>query len=106
MAKRNPTAIVAPSAVAFGTTPNEVLGNIRVVDAATGEAIARVIAADSDAGKVSRYAIDDGNLVREGNASKTIDENRKIRIEWIDPPVEPIADDGAPADPADGAQEG
>ena len=106
MGKRNLAAVAAPTSVAFGSTPNEALSNIRVIDAITGEAIARVIAADSDAGKVSRYAVEDGNLVREGNAFKTIDEDRKIRIEWIDPPVEQVADDGTPADPADGAQEG
>lgn len=106
MAKRNPAMIATPTSVAFGTTPNEILANVRIVDAGTGEPIDRVISADSDAGKVSRYAIEDGNLVREGNAFKTVDEDRKIRIEWIDPPVEQVADDGAPADPAVGAQEG
>ncbi len=88
MAKRNIAAVVAaPTSIAFGTTPIDVLANLRVVDAATGEPLIRVITADSDAGKVSRYAVDDGNLVRKDDAFVVIEEDRKILIEWIEPPV-------------------
>jgi len=93
MGKRTTAATAAPTAIAFGTTPVEILANLRVVDAGSGEPIVRVISADSEAGKVSRYAVEDGNLVREGNAFKTVDEDRKIRIEWIDPPVPATGDD-------------
>ncbi len=93
MAKQFSAALVAAvTAIAAGETSDEVLRNIRVVDAATGEEIIRVISADTVAGTVTRFVVEDGNLVREGNAFATVTEERAIRIEWIVPPE---ASDGA-----------
>ena len=83
----NGAADAAPS-ILDASTDDETLRNVRVVDASTGTAIERVITADADAGKVSRYAIDaDGNLVRENDTYQIVDEDRAIAIEWIVPPV-------------------
>ena len=73
MAKQIPAALVAAvTAIAAGETSDDVLRNIRVVDAATGEEIIRVISADAVAGTVTRFVVEDGNLVREGNAFATV----------------------------------
>ena len=91
-------AAAAPS-ILDASTDDDTRNNVRVVDVATSDAIERVISADADAGKVSRYAIDaDGNLVRENDKYQIVDEDRAIAIEWIVPPVTlalpaPIADD-------------
>lgn len=62
---------------------------VRVRDASTREELTHVISADAERGKVARYAVEDGNLVREGDALKVVAEDRAIIIE----PVEPIAID-------------
>lgn len=80
-------APAAPS-ILDASTDDETRHNVRVVDAASGDVIERVISADADAGKVSHYAIDaDGNLVRENDTYQIVDEDRSIAIEWIVPPV-------------------
>lgn len=76
-----------PTIVGIDFTPAEICANLRIVDAGTGEPIERVIRADAGAGTVSRYRVEEGNLVREGDLFATVDEERAIRIEWIDPPV-------------------
>jgi len=73
-----------PQQIAVGVTPIEDLRRLRVVDAETGETIAKVQAADADAKSVTRLDVVDGNLVREGDAYRTITEDRAIRIEWTD----------------------
>jgi hypothetical protein len=92
------TSPAAPTAIAADALPNDILANLHVVDAATGETIARVLEADATTGKVRRYAIEDGNLVREGDAFKIVDETREIRIEWIVVPVDPAASTDAEVD--------
>lgn len=87
----------APTMIVAGGLTNDVAANLRVVDAATGETIERVLDADADAGKVSRYAVEDGNLIREGDSFKIVDEDRAIRIEWIDSPVADQVDADASA---------
>lgn len=83
----NGAAAAAPS-ILDSSTDDDTRHNVRIVDAATGNAIERVISADADAAKVSRYAIDaDGNLVRENDKYQIVDEDRAIEIEWIVPPV-------------------
>ncbi len=72
-----------PLSVALNSTPRDVLERIRVVDAQTGERIDKVLAADAEAGTVTRYAIENGALVREGDRYKMIEESRDIRIEWL-----------------------
>ncbi len=90
MAKQIPPALIAAvTAIAAGETSDDVLRNVRVVDAATGEEIIRVISADAVAGTVTRFVVEDGNLVREGDAFTTVTEERAIRIEWIVPPEAP-----------------
>ncbi|MBM3929148.1 MAG: hypothetical protein FJ335_11945 [Sphingomonadales bacterium] len=65
---------------------------VRVIDAKTREEITHVIAADASAGKVTRYAVHDGNLVRDGDALKVIEEDRAIVIEATAPAgVDPVA---------------
>ncbi|MEZ7273904.1 hypothetical protein NYF14_10585 [Sphingobium sp. 10 DY56-G10] len=73
----------APSCVEIGVTAVDVLADIRVVDAETGERIDKVIFADADAGKVRRYAVEDGALVLEQDQFKVIEEDRPIRVEWL-----------------------
>ncbi len=88
MKKTNPAALVAaPTLIVADGLSNAIAANLRVVDAATGATIERVIDADSDAGTVRRYLVEDGNLVREGDSFKVVDEARAIRIEWINPPI-------------------
>lgn len=97
MKKTNVAALVAaPTMIVAGSTPNDVARNLRVVDADTGETIERVLDADANAGTLRRHAVKDGNLVREGDSFVVVDESRKIRIEWIEPPiVEEAAADAA-----------
>lgn len=98
MKKPTPVALVAaPTIIVAGALPNAVAANLRVVDAGTGETIERVLDADSDAGTVRRYAVKDGNLVREGDSFKVVDEKRDIRIDWIDPPIVDEVSAGEPA---------
>ncbi|WP_088183580.1 hypothetical protein [Sphingobium sp. Z007] len=73
-----------PAQVGQSITPVETLARIAVVDAETGDRIEKVIQADADAGKVTRFVVEDGALVRDGNRYRTIEEERKIRIEWTD----------------------
>ena len=104
MAKQIPSALMAAvTAVAAAETSDDVLRNVRVVDAATGEEIIRVISADAVAGTVTRFLVEDGNLVRKDGAFETVTEDRAIRIEWIVPPeaeAEPDAGQPATSDPA------
>ncbi|WP_294354038.1 hypothetical protein [uncultured Sphingomonas sp.] len=95
MVKKATAALVAPPAFAeIGVTDMAVCANVRVVDAKTGETIERVRRYDVDAGQVSRFEVKDGNLVREGDSYKLIDEDREIRVEWINPPSdEPVVDE-------------
>lgn len=97
MKKTKPTALVAaPTMIVAGGLPNDIAANLRVVDAGTGETIERVLDADADAGTLRRHKVVDGNLVREGDSFKIVDEKRAIRIEWIEQPTEE-ADTAAPA---------
>lgn len=70
-----------PTAVVAG---DRLSRRIRVLDANSGEPIAYVAEADAAAGRVRRFAVEDGAFVREGNALKIIEEDRAIRFEWID----------------------
>ena len=72
-----------PYCVEIGVTNAEILSDIRIVDAETGERIDKVIFADADAGKVRRYAVENGGLVLEQDQFKVIEEDRPIRIEWL-----------------------
>jgi len=81
---------VDKAAIAAFNSSDALASAMRVVDAKSGEAIAQVIEADADAGKLRRYAVEDGLLVREDNAFKIIDEDRAIRIE-------PVAGETPPA---------
>ncbi len=87
----------APTLIVAGGLPNAVAANLRVLDAGTGDTIDRVLDADSDVGTVRRFAVKDGNLVREGDSFKVVDERRDIRIEWIDPPIVDGSNAGTPA---------
>ncbi|MBA4092256.1 MAG: hypothetical protein C0494_16925 [Sphingobium sp.] len=71
-----------PSYVKLGVTAPAELDRIRVLDAETGTLIAKVIEADAEAGRVVRYAVKNGALVRDGDRYQTIEEERPIRIEW------------------------
>ncbi|WP_267395580.1 MULTISPECIES: hypothetical protein [unclassified Sphingomonas] len=95
MTKSTPApAVAAPTSVEIGVTPRDIADNLRIVDADTGKTIKRVIKADAEAGKVTRYDIDsDNNLVREGNAFKVVEEDRAHRIEWVKEPAAPEADE-------------
>lgn len=95
MVKKAAAMLIAPPTFAeIGVTDMAVCANVRVVDAKTGETIERVRRYDVDAGQVSRFEVEDGNLVREGDDYKLIDEARAIRVEWIDPPAaEPVPDE-------------
>lgn len=61
--------------------------NVAVFDRGTGEQIEKVIFADAASGKVVRYAVEDGNLVRDGDDFARIEEDRAICIEWIEAPI-------------------
>jgi len=82
-----PTTPAPPAYVKLGVTASEIVANLRVVDAGSGEPILKVIEADAEAGKVVRYAVENGNFVRDGDAFKVITEDRQIRIEWLAPPA-------------------
>lgn len=71
-----------PTYAKIGVTPMDLCARLCVVDADTGELIAKVIEANAETGHVVRYAVEGGNLVREGDRMKVIEEERKIRIEW------------------------
>lgn len=73
-----------PRRAVIGETPARVANRLRVLDAATGEAVEKVIAYDMDAGTVTRYLVEGGNLVRKDNAFVTITEDRSIRVEWVE----------------------
>lgn len=72
-----------PARVEIGVTASETCAQIRVVDAVTGDRIDKVVMADAVAGKVRRYAVENGGLVIEQNRPKIIEEDRVIRIEWL-----------------------
>jgi hypothetical protein len=86
-------AVLAAGHVKVGAAPPDVLASIRVVDVKTGETIEQVLEADVAAGKVTRYAVDGGNLVRIGDAFEIIEEDREIRIEAIAAPTAEVADE-------------
>jgi len=71
-----------PTYVKIGVTPPSVCSAVRVIDVETGKRIDKVIEADAEKGRVVRYAVEDGALVREDNRFKTIEEERQIQIEW------------------------
>ncbi|MCG7348924.1 hypothetical protein [Sphingomonas sp. ACRSK] len=71
-----------PTQAKVGVTPD--FAKLRVVDADTGKTIAHVLEADTEKGFVRRYAVEGGNFVREGSDLKAIEEERKVRFEWIE----------------------
>ena len=92
------TLIAAPTMIVAGALPNDIARNLRVVDADSGETIERVLDADADAGTLRRHEVTDGNLVREGDSFRVVEEKRAIRIEWIEPPIaDEGGTDGSPA---------
>ncbi|WP_242095420.1 hypothetical protein [Sphingomonas sp. CROZ-RG-20F-R02-07] len=93
-----------PTAVKIGEASADVAARLRIVDAATGATIDRVVEADSVTGKIRRMAVENGNLIREGDRFKVIDEDRAIRIEWIEPEtIVDHVDEPAAATPLAGA---
>lgn len=80
-----PQIITPPTAIDYSVpgAPR----NVAVFDRGTGEQIEKVIFADAASGKVVRYAVEDGNLVRDGDDFARIEEDRDIRIEWIEAPI-------------------
>jgi hypothetical protein len=71
-----------PQQVGTRTTP-DLIGKIDVIDADTGKPMTHVIAADAEAGTVTRLATDEaGNLVRQDNCFVRITEERALRIAW------------------------
>lgn len=66
----------------LGVTPSVVCARLRIIDVETGERIDKVIEADVENGRIVRYAVENGALVRDGDRFQTIEEERKIRIEW------------------------
>ncbi len=64
--------------------------HFRVVDAKSGNAIDHVLEADSEKGTLTRLVVENGNLVREGDAFATVKEERAIRFR---PVAEPKAED-------------
>ncbi|MFC3579129.1 hypothetical protein [Sphingomonas hylomeconis] len=77
-------APAAPTYFLAGGMPDDVAKALRISDAATGEEITNVIEADAAAGKVRRYAVEGGNLVRVDDHYEVIEEDRKIRIDFVD----------------------
>lgn len=71
-----------PSYVKIGVTPPSVCGKVRVIDVETGKRIEKVIEADAATGKLVRFAVEAGALVRDGDQFQTVAEEREIRIEW------------------------
>lgn len=78
---------VDTAAIAAFNANDPLASSMSVVDTKTGEVIAQVIEADVATGKLRRYAIENGLLVREDNAFKVIDEDRAIRIDRVAPVV-------------------
>ncbi|WP_336974173.1 hypothetical protein [Sphingobium aromaticiconvertens] len=78
---------VLPPRVVDVSSPADLRLRIRVVDAITGQTIDKVTYADVDAGKVTRFAVEGGNLVRKDDRFVKIDEDREIRIEWNEEPA-------------------
>lgn len=70
-----------PAHVKLGVTPE--WDRVRVIDAETNKQISYVLEADSGKGLVRRFAVEHGNFVREGSNFKIIEEDRKVRLEWI-----------------------
>jgi hypothetical protein len=82
-----------PTRVEIGKTSAEIAGKVRILDAKTREVIAKVLMADSAAGKVRRFAVSaEGNLIRENNRLKIVEEDRPCVIEWITSPGTPAVD--------------
>lgn len=77
------TDAVVPTYAKLGVTQSTVCARLRVVDATTGDLIVKVIEADADAGRIVRYAVEDGALVRENDRFAIIEEDRAIRLEWL-----------------------
>lgn len=73
----------APRSIDTTSTSQDVLRRIVVLDDATGARIDKIISADADAGKVVRFAVENGGLVIQDNRFVTIEEDRAIRIEWL-----------------------
>lgn len=84
---KQPAVPAPPQHVGAGISPPEINNNVRIVDAKSGDEIVKVIEADADKGKVRRFDVQDGNLVRENDAFKVVDEDRAIRVEWRVPPA-------------------
>ncbi|AJR24561.1 hypothetical protein [Sphingobium sp. YBL2] len=84
-----PDPVVAPEPEPLPTsidtrTPVDLRARVKLVDAETGETIGKVIAADVVAGQVTRFAVENGNLVRKDDRFVTITEDRSIRFEWVE----------------------
>lgn len=92
MTKTPIIAVPAPTAIAIASLPADTARNLRVVDVENGQTIPGVIEADSVAGTLRRFDVEDGNLVREGDSFRVIEEQRAISIEWI---VLPVNEGGA-----------
>lgn len=81
----------APPAITVAPPPAQTTAHvtpgwdrIRVVDAATGEVISHVVAADADAGTLTVFKVQDGAFVRDGDDFALESQARAIRLEWID----------------------
>jgi biotin carboxyl carrier protein len=83
IAGTNDTPAPAPSVPVAPTAVTSATPGVRVIDAASGDVIEKVISADSAAGTVTRFAVEDGNLVRENDAFVIVKEDRPIRIEIL-----------------------
>jgi hypothetical protein len=81
MTDETPAATPLPTRLAAGDPQVQ---RIRVLDAETGETIPCVLAVDTDRGTISRFETRDGNLVREDDRFRIVDEERAVRLEWID----------------------
>ncbi|KKW92249.1 hypothetical protein [Sphingobium chungbukense] len=83
--QRDPTPVIESLPTAIDTrTPVDLRARVKVVDADSGEPIEKVIAADVAAGQVTRFAVENGNLVRKNDRFVTITEDRSIRFEWAE----------------------
>lgn len=74
----------------------------RIVDAVSGEILSHVIEADPVVGRVRRFAVEDGILVRDMDGFVILDEARDIRL---DVPGASIGVIVAPIDDGDHAGE-
>jgi hypothetical protein len=81
-ATQMPAPKPVPTYVKAGVTPD--FAQLRVVDAETGKSVPKVIEVDTEKGTLTRYAIEHGHYVREGSDLKVIEEDRKVRLEWIE----------------------